>query len=67
MLKFFFEKLFSEGGGEGGEVDKQAEVRHKHSINKVLVYSLCQDLLSCFLRVFVRNACSFQAFNLKLN
>ena len=49
------------------EEEKQTEVRYKHSISKVLVYSLCQELLSCFLGFFVRNGCSFQAFNLRFN
>ena len=50
-----FEKLYinlSEG-------EKQAEVRYK-----VLVYSLYQDLFSCFLGgFFVKNTCSLQSFN----
>ena len=44
--------------------EKQAEVRYKNFIYKVLVYNLCQDFF-CFLGLFVRNACSLQAFNLK--
>ena len=55
----FFEKLFTLKG------EKQADVRYKHSIYQVLVYSLCQDLY--FGGSFVRNARSVQAFNLKSN
>ena len=46
MLRLFHVKL-SDG-------EKQAEVRYKHSIYKILVYSLCQDLLPCFLGFPVR-------------
>ena len=48
------------------EWEKQAEVKYKHSMYKVLVYSLYQDLFSCFLGgFFVKNTCSLQSFNLK--
>ena len=36
------------------EVGKQPEVRYKHSIYKVLVYSLFQDFFSCFFGYFCR-------------
>ena len=57
MLRLFHVKL--------SDKEKQAEVRYKHSIYKILVYSLCQDLLPCFLGFPVRNPCSLHTFNLK--
>ena len=59
----FFEKTFHI---KLSEREKQAEVEYKHSLYKVLVYSLCQDLFSWgFFVLFVRNTCIWQAFNLK--
>ena len=40
------------------ETKKQAEVRYKLSIYKVLVHSLCQDLFLAFGGQFVGNTCS---------
>ena len=52
----FFEKTFHIKLSEG---EKQAEVEYKHSIYKVLVYSLCQDL---FFGVFCEKYLQFASF-----